>query len=227
MSSIAQFRYRVQLQTIDFSTRLWEINYTEYSLWVYSPEPHGDASCLRPNFKISKLGHPSIRSCSSVDRWPARRSANHGFDSQLELRLFLCPTLLLCWCFCFLQLKNLTLLFSDPFSLSDWMSVQREIRKYPINNILQTKISKKQSYNSPGRDADCFQVWMCWACKNDSVIFYGTSPRQVCSLSQWLLLLACARLWMSVPGKQHTYPSPNLTLTVTSRFGQKVRFGEG
>ena len=32
---------------------------------------------------------------------------------------------------------------------------------------------------------------------------------------------------MYVSGKLPTYPSPNLTLTLTSRFGQNVRFGEG
>ena len=32
---------------------------------------------------------------------------------------------------------------------------------------------------------------------------------------------------MYVSGKLSTYPSPNLTLTLTSRFGQNARFGEG
>ena len=32
---------------------------------------------------------------------------------------------------------------------------------------------------------------------------------------------------MYVYGKQPAYPSPNLTLTLTSHFGQNVRFGKG
>ena len=39
--TIAQFRYiNIQPQTIDFSTRLWGINYRVCG--VYSPEPRGD-----------------------------------------------------------------------------------------------------------------------------------------------------------------------------------------
>ena len=32
---------------------------------------------------------------------------------------------------------------------------------------------------------------------------------------------------MYFSGKLPTYSSPNLTLTLTSRFGQNIRFGEG
>ena len=48
---IAQFRYiNIQLQTIDFSTGLREINYRVCG--VYSPEPRGDVFCFKLNFKI-------------------------------------------------------------------------------------------------------------------------------------------------------------------------------
>ena len=53
---IAQFRYiNIQLQTIDFSTRLWGINYRVCG--VYSPKPCGDVFCFKLNFKISKLAY--------------------------------------------------------------------------------------------------------------------------------------------------------------------------
>ena len=50
---------------------------------------------------------------------------------------------------------------------------------------------------------------------------------------RFLLNYICYRIFihhyvsMSVVEKLPTYPSPNLTLTLTSRFGQNVRFGEG
>ena len=53
---IAQFRYiNTQLQTIDFSTRLWGINYRVCG--VYSLKPCGDVYCFKLNFKISKLAY--------------------------------------------------------------------------------------------------------------------------------------------------------------------------
>ena len=55
-SWIALFRYvNIQLQTIDFSTRLWGINYRVCG--VYSPEPRDDVYCFKLNFKISKLAY--------------------------------------------------------------------------------------------------------------------------------------------------------------------------
>ena len=54
--TIAQFRYiNIQPQTIDFSTRLWGINY--WVCGVYSPEPLDDVYCFKLNFKISKLAY--------------------------------------------------------------------------------------------------------------------------------------------------------------------------
>ena len=56
LSIIAQFRYiNIQPQTIDFSTRLWGINYRVCG--VYSPEPRGDVYCFKLNFHISKLAY--------------------------------------------------------------------------------------------------------------------------------------------------------------------------
>ena len=53
---IAQFRFfNIQLQTMDFSTRLRGINYRVCG--VYSPEPRGDVYCVKLNFKISKLAY--------------------------------------------------------------------------------------------------------------------------------------------------------------------------
>ena len=53
---IDQFQYiKIQLKTIDFRTRLWEIN-TELC-GVYSPEPRTEVYCAWLNFNISKLAY--------------------------------------------------------------------------------------------------------------------------------------------------------------------------
>ena len=66
---IGQFRYfKIQLKTIDITTRLWGINLTNSI--VYSPEPRADVYCLKLNINISKLGYLSAfssRSCFSVN----------------------------------------------------------------------------------------------------------------------------------------------------------------
>ena len=54
--SIGQFWYfKIQLKTIDITTRLWGINPTNSI--VYSPEPRAEVYCLMLHINISKLGY--------------------------------------------------------------------------------------------------------------------------------------------------------------------------
>ena len=59
LALIDKFRYiKIQANTIDFGTRLWEIK--PHKLRRFSPEPGSEFHCFRLNFIISKLVYFAI-----------------------------------------------------------------------------------------------------------------------------------------------------------------------
>ena len=95
-TGIAQFRYfKIQPQTIDFSTRLWGINYRVCG--VYSPEPRTEVYCFRLNFKISKVGY-SATNRLIVQIWQIWLAENYRMSTLSMLKNWERPEVVDSWC---------------------------------------------------------------------------------------------------------------------------------